>query len=179
MPKQTPSSRPAKRSRSSSPAPSGARARKPTRAQQLEQIQVAIDEAVLDAKLGLIVRLLEEGVSLAPISRASGIAVEDLEGAVAGIPGLSRSVRVASADELGQLAAKLAYRALEEGMRMLDEGNDSIRLRLITALSQQPMRRMQTDTSDQLNAMRKLLDTILLGGEVADEEGADEDVPVS
>jgi hypothetical protein len=130
--------------------------------------------------LGLIVRLLEEGVSLSPISRASGIAIEDLEGAVAGIPGLSRSTRVATADELGQMAAKLAYRALEEGMRMLDEGTDTSRLRLITALSQQPMRRMQTDTSGQLNAMRRLLDTILLGEEVLPEDGiADEDGPVS
>lgn len=146
----------------------------------MESLQQTIDEAVLDGKLSLIVRLLEEGVSLAPISRASAIPIDDLEGAVAGIPGLSRSTRVASADELGQKAAKLAYRALEEGMRMLDEGNDSSRLRLITALAQQPMRRMQTDTSDQLAAMRKLLDTILLGGELADDGddvGMDAPVP--
>jgi hypothetical protein len=39
---------------------------------------------------------------------------------------------------------------------------------------------MQTDTSGQLNAMRRLLDTILLGEEVLPEDGiADEDGPVS
>ena len=109
-------------------------------------------------------------MSLAPISRASGIPVDELEQAVSGIPGLTRSTRVATAEELGQMAAKLAYRALEEGMRMLDEGSDANRLRLITAIASHPLRRMQTDTSKQFAAMQDLLDTILLGGEVMDEE---------
>ena len=72
------------------------------------------------------------------------------------------------------MAAKLAYRALEEGMRMLDEGNESLRLRLITALSQQPMRRMQTDTSEQFAAMRGLLDQILTGGGGFTDDGEDD-----
>jgi hypothetical protein len=84
---------------------------------------------------------------------------------------------VATHEELGQMAAEVAYRVLEEGHRLLDEGNETIRLRMVTSLAGLPLRRMATDQSKQLNAMHGLLDTILLGAETEedDEDDTEED----
>lgn len=64
----------------------------------------------------------------------------------------------------------LAYRALEEGLRMLDEGNETVRVRLVSSLAGLPLRRMQTDQSKQLGAMKGLLEQILLGEDPEDDE---------
>jgi hypothetical protein len=121
-----------------------------------------------DANALLIIKLIEEGVSLAPLARASGIDIEEL----AALPVKRRSV-VATAEELSQFAAEVAYRVLEEGQRLLDEGNETIRLRMVTSLAGLPLRRMATDQSKQLNAMHGLLDTILLGADPEDDEEDD------
>jgi len=72
------------------------------------------------------------------------------------------------------MAAMVAYRTLEEGFRLLDEGNETIRLRMVTSLAGLPLRRMATDQSKQLNAMLGMLDTILLGAEPEDDDDDDD-----
>ena len=118
----------------------------------------------------LVIALIEEGVSLAPIARATGLSIEDL----AALP-VGRRRNVADAEELGQMAAMLAWRALEDGMRILDEGSEAAKIRLITSIAGHPLRRMQTDTSKTLGALRGLLAEILAGGDpVIDEEEVDD-----
>lgn len=118
-----------------------------------------------------MVRLIEEGVSLAPISRATGIPIDDLAKL-----DVARKSEILSSDEIGQKAGKLANRALDEGMRILDEGTEATKLRLITSIAAHPLRRMQTDTSEQFNEMKTILETILMGPEGSiddDEPGTD------
>lgn len=105
---------------------------------------------------------------MAPISRATGIPVDDL----AGLP-VSRKTKVADAEELGQMAAMLAWRALEEGFGILDEGSVPAKVRLITSIASHPLRRMQTDTSKAMGALRALLDQVMTGGEL-DEDDVDD-----
>lgn len=116
----------------------------------------------------IVVRLIEEGVSLAPISRATGIDVDDLRK----LP-VARTATVLSAEELGQKAGQVANRALDEALRILDEGSETSRIRLISAVASFPLRRMQTDSSKQLEQMQQLLSRILTGGRLI-EEGEDE-----
>lgn len=83
-----------------------------------------------------------------------------------------------SGDELGQEADKVAKRALDEAMRILNEGSEVNKIRLITSILGHPLRRMQTDSSAQVAQMQGLLEQMLLGpdAEETDElgEGADE-----
>lgn len=121
-----------------------------------------------------MLRLIEEGVSLAPLARASGISLEELEQ----LP-VARRSKVADAEELGQAAARLAWRAVQEGERLLDEGSEASRIRLITAITGHPLRRMQTDTSKTQAALQTLLEQILYGGSPLPdepEEGDDTEV---
>lgn len=85
---------------------------------------------------------------------------------------VARKASVLSAEELGQKAGMLANRALEEGMRILDEGSETAKIRVITAIANHPLRRMQTDTSKQQEAMKSLLDQILMGGAVVEDDDA-------
>jgi hypothetical protein len=113
----------------------------------------------------MILRLAEEGVDPAILARASGVEVDDL----LALPGLPRR-QPPSEQELGAKAAALAYRALEEGERIFDEGSEPTRIRLIAALAGHPMRRMQTDLGEQEAKLQTLLHQILSGGRVIDDE---------
>ena len=125
----------------------------------------------------MIIALIEEGVSLGPISRATGIPVDRL----AELP-VARSTPVASAEELSLTSTRLAMRALQEGLRILDEGDTASRIRLITSIAGHPLRRMQTNQGKAMEEMQAMLRTILTGGtemepgEVVDDD-VDEDGP--
>jgi 5-enolpyruvylshikimate-3-phosphate synthase len=125
----------------------------------------------------MIVALIEEGVSLAPISRATGIPVDEL----AALP-CARSTPVADAEELSRVSTRLAMRALQEGLRILAEGEAATRVRLITSIAGHPLRKMQTDQSAAQEEMKRMFDAIMSGGAVIDDgdepgEDVDEDRP--
>ncbi len=107
----------------------------------------------------MIIALIEEGVSLGPISRATGIPVDRL----AELP-VARSTPVATAEELSLTSTRLAMRALQEGMKILDEGDVPSRIRLITSIAGHPLRRMQTNQGKAMEEMQAMLRTILTGG---------------
>lgn len=109
---------------------------------------------------------MEEGVALQQIARASGLPVDALERLE--VPGAQ--VRVPTDEELGQRAAKLAMKALVEGEKILESGDPASRVRLILGLSQHPMRRMTTDQGEQSERMQLLLERILSGGTVIDDD---------
>jgi hypothetical protein len=73
-------------------------------------------------------------------------------------------------------------RALQEGLRILDEGDTASRIRLITSIAGHPLRRMQTNQGKAMEEMQAMLRTILTGGtemepgEVVDDD-VDEDGP--
>jgi LDH2 family malate/lactate/ureidoglycolate dehydrogenase len=119
----------------------------------------------------MIVNLIEEGISLAPISRASGIPVERLVAL-----NVDRSTPVATAEELSGYSARLALRAIQEGMRLLDEGDMATKVRLITSISGFPLRRMQTDQGAAIETMRDLFADIMTGGATTVDDPAEDDV---
>jgi hypothetical protein len=117
------------------------------------------DDNYDDRTAAMIVSLIEQGVSLAPIARATGIPVDRL----AELP-VARSTPVATNEELSQTSTRLAMRALEEGLRILDEGDTASRIRLITSVAGHPLRRMQTNQGKAVEEMKAMLRTILTGG---------------
>jgi hypothetical protein len=113
---------------------------------------------------------MEEGVDPAILARASGVEVDDL----LELPVPPRR-QPPSEQELGAKAAALAYRALEEGERIFDEGSEPTRIRLIAALAGHPMRRMQMDLGEQQEKMQAMLTQILSGGRVIEDPPAPEE----
>jgi hypothetical protein len=120
----------------------------------------------------MVIRMIEEGIPLATVARISDLPVGDLE--ALRIPGAV--AKVASEEELGAKAARLAYLALEEGERILARGAEPTKVRLILGLAQHPMRRMTTDQGEQEQEMQRLLHLILTGGGREIEEDEPEEV---
>ncbi|MGI0133618.1 MAG: hypothetical protein ACREBW_01500 [Candidatus Micrarchaeaceae archaeon] len=106
----------------------------------------------------ILIKLLAAGVSVSTISNAL-----DLDSDYIQSLSPRRSLYMAESEELAEAMHKLAWRAYEEGMRILDEGTPAMRLRMVTSIQSASLRLLGSQDPHQFEELRSELRGLIAG----------------
>lgn len=110
-----------------------------------------------DEDVIVVKRLFAEGMAPAQVSVILNIDISELMPYAT----VEREALAADADQLTVGMAKFAWRAFEEGMRLLDEGTPAIKARLIGSAMGHTLRLLRTQSPKEFDDLRSEMAEIL------------------